>query len=518
MLAAHGELPAGENWSAWGGRWAVEFAWEGIRAVAYVRPGSVRLLSSTARSLAETFPELRVLAARVPPTSAGTVLDGFVVALDETGRPRRGTLMRRAATVAPSASLLERVPVGYIVTDLLWQDGESLLDRPYAERRAVLEGLRLGEMPVLVPPSFRAHEAEFVMQTAEQYGLDGLYLKRLDAGYQAGRRTRNWVRVPLRRSRQVVVGGWTPADPGRPERIGALLLGLPLPAAQQGRRPALRYVGRVGIGSAATRRELGGLTRSLEAHESPFADVLPAAAADGARWLVPRIVGRAAYQGWTRGRQLRLPVWRGVVAPEDVEPELWRGEPGEPGGVPAGATATAVATATLAEPAALAGPAPPADLADPAEARRLEQHFVYNTLNTIASLMRTDPVAARELLLGFADLTRAADRVAEPSVPLGEELAAVRAYLAIEQARFGGRLGVQLAVQEGIDEVPVPPLQVLAMARSIVQRRIEPRPEGGRIRIEVAAAGARQAGPAGAVVTVADEGRPDPLVLRLPAG
>ena len=88
-------------------RWAVEFGWEGHRCVAYARPGRVRLLSSTARSVTGSFPELSVLGEQAPP--GGMVLDGTVVALDEAGRPSRRPLMRRTATVAPERALQEEV-------------------------------------------------------------------------------------------------------------------------------------------------------------------------------------------------------------------------------------------------------------------------------------------------------------------------------------------------------------------------------------------------------------------------
>jgi bifunctional non-homologous end joining protein LigD len=146
---------------------------------------------------------------------------------------------------------------------------------------------------------------------------------------------------------------------------------------------------------------------------------------------------------------------------------------------------------------AAAEPAPAVSVAVPAgpvpsavEVRRLEQHFVYNALNTIASLMRTDPGRARELLLGFADLTRAADRPEGVPGTLGDELAAVRAYLQLEQARFGPRLRVEIVVDEGLDPLPMAPRRVLDAVRAVVQQRIEPRPGGGTVTVTAERAGA----------------------------
>ncbi len=145
-------------------------------------------------------------------------------------------------------------------------------------------------------------------------------------------------------------------------------------------------------------------------------------------------------------------------------------------------------------------PPEPGGAAVPAavEARRLEQHFVYNALNTIASLMRTDAARARELLLGFADLTRAADRPEGVPGTLGDELAAVRAYLELEQARFGRRLQVEIVIDEGLHGLPMAPRRVLDAVRAVVQQRIEPRPDGGTVTVTAERAGA------GCVVRVAE--------------
>ncbi|PKB29353.1 bifunctional non-homologous end joining protein LigD [Pseudonocardia alni] len=562
MLPAAGELTdAGDP-----DRWAVEFAWEGHRCVAYARPGRVRLLSSTARSVTGSFPELAVLGDQAPP--GGMVLDGTVVALDEAGRPSRGPLLRRTATVSPDAALRSEVPVGYVVTDLLFCDGRRTCELPYRRRRAELEALDLAGPKILVPPSFGLDEADLVVRTAERYGLDGLHLKRLDLPYQPGRRTRNWLRVPLRRHRQVLVAGWVPAGApgGGRERIGAVLLALPEPGG-------LRYVGRVGIGAADV--------DARTVLRVPATGTPPLGVPDGIgvdpRWLAPGLVAAVEHRGRTAAGRLTLPSWRGLVAPAEhdddlataidaarraasaVRPTVALRRPGRgtghapghgpetvvlpragavaaPGTRPASEDGDAPPDARTPGPAGTAAPDRPArdtppdegrparpgahrapapdetvrirvrdavpralvDPVPPATApdgpwhgplsRRLEQHFVYNTLNTIASLVRTDPPRARELLLGFADLSRAADRAGEPSIRLDEELAAVRAYLQIERTRFGARLTTELDDPSGAGVDPssaVPPLSVLAAVRRGVAEEIEPHSAGGAVHVRL---------------------------------
>ncbi|WP_243743701.1 histidine kinase [Pseudonocardia dioxanivorans] len=572
MLAASGDLPTGPGW-------AVEFAWDGLRCIAYARPGRVRLLTARDRSVSSTFPELHVLAAKAP--RQGVILDGTVVALDDAGIPSRRMLMRRTATQRPGAALVAEVPVGFFVSDLVWLDGESTTSLPYRRRRELIDDLGLAEQPVVLSPSWPAGDAGHVLATARRYGLDGVFAKRLDSAYQPGRRSRNWLRVPLRRSRQVVVGGWTPASADRPDSVAALLLGVPGPEG-------LRYVGRAGVGAGTDRAAVTALVPDLHSDSSPFVGEVPASVARDAMWVVPRLVGLVEFTEWTMGGRLRLPVWRGLVTPEEVDDALWDDGPdldGPAAGRPAadgpdadrpaadgpgayravsdravtdravtdraatartpvdrpnggrpesdratdlrangdgatgdgatgdGATGdganldrergdrTGAGTAAEQAPPGPGAGAAPAALPSEARvhARRLEQHFVYNSLNTIASLVRTDPGRARDLLLGFADLTRAADRPAEETIGLRDELDTVRAYLELERARFGKRLTASVTTDEGLDDVPVVPLSVLVRVRSVVQEVVEPRPEGGAVSVHAAMEGST------CVVTVAEE-------------
>jgi bifunctional non-homologous end joining protein LigD len=414
----------------------------------------------------------------------GMVLDGTIVAVGEGGLPRRRLLQRRTAAARPSAAVLRRTPVALIVGDLLWVAGRDLASLPYHRRRELLEKLGISGPPVVVSPTFPVAEAAAVMRTAEEYGAEALHARHLDAPYKAGRRPRSWVRVPLRRSGQVVVGGWTPTDPHRPDRVGALLLGVPDPEPDRG----LRYVGRAGIGAGEEQREVAAQLARLRRADSPFGAPLPAGVGRDAQWAEPRLVGRVEFTDWTADGRLRLPAWRGLLPRgEDARRPLLR-PPDPPADPVAGAPVVPRQESRTAPPEPTQDIGPAAVRAT--EARRLEQHFVYNALNTIAALMRTDPARARELLLGFADLNRAADRPDGIPGTLGDELVAVRAYLQLEQARFGPRLQVEIAVDEELHALPMAPRKVLDAVRAVVQQRIEPRPGGGTVTVTAERAGA----------------------------
>lgn len=122
-----------------------------------------------------------------------------------------------------------------------------------------------------------------------------------------------------------------------------------------------------------------------------------------------------------------------------------------------------------------------------AEIRRLQAqinpHFLFNSLNTIASFCRTAPAQARELLL---DLSRYMRRNLDSSrglIRLSEEIDQTRAYLAIEQARFGERIKADIDLGPGAQDCLVPPLLIQPLVENAVRHGILAKEEGGLVRL-----------------------------------
>ena len=260
VAAGTGQAPVGPDW-------VVELAWTGHRCIAYVEPGGrTRLLSSGNVSMTPAYPELLPeLERRSPP--GGMILDGTLVARGEEHAPRVARLQRRSARFRPTERQIRRVPVDLQVADLLWLDGHSLVDLPYRDRRNFLEGLGFAAAPVWTTSPMPISELPSLLSIAEAKGVEALHARHLGSRYRPGQRSPLWVRVPVPRIGRVLVGGWTPVDPRRPDRIASLLVGVP-----DGR--GLRYVGRVGV-SGEERRPVAGL-RQLRRAESPFVHGVPA--------------------------------------------------------------------------------------------------------------------------------------------------------------------------------------------------------------------------------------------------
>lgn len=115
---------------------------------------------------------------------------------------------------------------------------------------------------------------------------------------------------------------------------------------------------------------------------------------------------------------------------------------------------------------------------------RIHPHFLFNTLNSIASLIPSDPRRAEETVSKLASLLRFSLNANHSSlVPLAQELKVVRDYLEIESTRFGSRLSYQIAVPESLATLKVPPLALQTLVENSVKHVVAQRSEGARIQI-----------------------------------
>lgn len=122
-----------------------------------------------------------------------------------------------------------------------------------------------------------------------------------------------------------------------------------------------------------------------------------------------------------------------------------------------------------------------------AEIRRLQAqinpHFLFNSLNTIASFCRTAPGQARELLLELSRYMRRNLDSSRGLIRLAEEIEQTSAYLAIEQARFGSRIKAEIDLGPGTEDCITPPLIIQPLVENAVRHGILPRPEGGTVQL-----------------------------------
>jgi ATP-dependent DNA ligase len=264
LALSRAALPQGEEW-------AYEIKLDGFRCIAFVDGHEQYLQSRNGRSLSRYFPELVLAPGRY-------VLDGEIVVRGESGREDFDALGQRIHPAASRVELLSRqTPAVYVAFDLLAHEEEVLLDLPYSERRAALEGLLASEAfrsatagglePGEPPPGDRAAEGSNVvlelmpsvedMSRAERWlgEAEGVIAKERSAPYLPGQR-RGMVKVKRVRTIDAVVRGWRPGK--APGTVGALILGL---YDEQGR---LREVGHCSGLRASEKRELVERLRPYE--------------------------------------------------------------------------------------------------------------------------------------------------------------------------------------------------------------------------------------------------------------
>jgi len=293
--------------------WTFEPKYDGIRVLAYATADDVKLVTRNNKDKAKQFPEIAAALKKLSAQARRSlVLDGEIVALID-GKPARFQELQSRMHVKES-HLIERhsssTPAALILFDILMDGDEILMREPWSKRRERLVK-RVGKR---VTNQLRLTESvegngKKMLDKARREGWEGVIAKRVDARYEPGYRSRNWLKLKIEFRQEFVIGGYTEPRNSR-EHIGALLLGY----FDQDR---FIYVGHTGGGF--TRQGLEEMYRrlkSLEIKTSPFVETPKTN--ERAHWTKPEVVVEVKFSEWTADRRLRQPIFLGVRDDKDA--------------------------------------------------------------------------------------------------------------------------------------------------------------------------------------------------------
>jgi bifunctional non-homologous end joining protein LigD len=294
------KLPEGDNWI-----WEIKL--DGYRALAVRTSVGVTLFSRRRKSLDRQFPNIVDALAYLPEE---TVVDGEVVAIDDSGRPDFNLLQNFRA---------EASRIHYYVFDLLcWKD-RDLTRLPLVERRRLLKALLVvHDKRIRIADYVEAAPNELLAAVREQR-LEGIVGKQRDSYYQPGKRSGAWIKYRVNRGQEFVIGGYFPG----PHGFDSLVVGY-----YDGDK--LMYVARTRNGFVpASRRQVFSKVKHLVTSDCPFANLpetrrsrfgeeLNAEKMKRAVWLKPEAVAQIEFLEWTEANRLRHSKFAGLR--EDKNP------------------------------------------------------------------------------------------------------------------------------------------------------------------------------------------------------
>lgn len=294
------EIPSGD--------WRCEIKFDGYRALATIHGRNIELWSRNRKPLTADYPEIVAELNQLRLHDA--VLDGEIVALDESGRSRFQLLQGRATSA-------ERPRIVYYVFDLLQLNGKRCLTETIEQRRQKLERVfqHATAARLRLSPVFAVAPA-VLLDEARRQGLEGIVVKASGSPYEPGQRTGAWLKCRLSNEQEFVIGGFTAPRNSR-THFGAILVGY-----YQDKQ--LIYAGKVGTGF--DQAQLAVLHRKFTAAKTngcPFANLpmlrrsrfgqgMGGAEMRRVTWIRPKYVAQIRFSEWTTEGLLRQPVFLGL--------------------------------------------------------------------------------------------------------------------------------------------------------------------------------------------------------------
>jgi bifunctional non-homologous end joining protein LigD len=274
-----------------------QIKWDGMRILAHISCGEVQLFNRKKHVRTLQYMEISSSLA-VMFKHKDLIIDGEVIALLQ-GKPNFQQLMRRDWASDPRTikHLMSKIPVTYVVFDIIYLDGNTLIDKPFRKRNELLHTLIESEDPIVLTDTFKG-QGKSLFDVVKQKEFEGIVAKKLDSPYQIGKKSDNWLKIKNKRQLVTTIGGFI--CEGR--EVRSLLLGI---FEEQN----LIYLGRASSGLKADEaREIYNQLMNFIIPASPFSSPVPLAKKDDPFWVKPVFEVKVEFIEFTDDGFLRHPV------------------------------------------------------------------------------------------------------------------------------------------------------------------------------------------------------------------
>lgn len=281
--------------------WIFETKWDGYRAIADVKKGSVELYSRNHLSFNKDY---QPVVAALEKLKLNAVLDGEIVIMKKDGTSDFQSLQNYKNDA--SGNLV------YVVFDMLELDGQDLKALPLIQRKELLKDVitQLGSKTILYSDHV-ADNSEKIYNKAKEKGWEGIIAKEADSLYAEGRRSATWLKIKIIDEQETIICGYTEPKGSR-KKIGSLVLGM------YDDNQELRYVGNCGGGlNGESINELYKLLQPRVQKTSPFKEKIRTATA--VTWVKPELVCQVKFSSWTSDKRLRQPIFLGLRKDKPAE-------------------------------------------------------------------------------------------------------------------------------------------------------------------------------------------------------
>lgn len=281
--------------------------WDGVRQIVYCLDDGIRIHNRNHNDRTVTFPELHQVQACI--NKKNVVFDGEVVAL-HNGLPSFSKVMKRdfVRSWESAIKLKNRIPITYMVFDILYCDGVNVMGKGLKERLEILHELVI-EQTEFFQIVGHIEDGQALLETTKQLGLEGIISKDRNSPYRPGIKNREWQKIKHFKDMNVAVGGYTVKN----QLINSLSVG-----AYDKEGKHFYYLGNVATGLSFN--EIRLLTEQLTQQTiqtSPFSNYTKAPR--NQFWVMPRLTLKVSFLEFTDEYRLRHPTIEGFLMIPAIE-------------------------------------------------------------------------------------------------------------------------------------------------------------------------------------------------------